>query len=480
MPPSLAFLLWLILLVGLFWFDPSKEPKVSAALWVPVIWVVFMASRAPSQWLDWNSSIDSRSLAESFQEGNPINRAVSLVLLLLGISILLSRSFRWRDFFWRNRVLTAYILFALISVLWSDFPSAAFRKWVRDLTVYIMVLVVLSEPRPLASVGVLCRRLGYLLIPLSIVLIKYFPTLSREYDPYTGAVTYCGATTSKNMLGELCLVCGLYFLWDTVVRWPNRKSKRDNRTTLVNAAMIGMVVWLLITCNSATSQTCLVIGSVVILAAHSRPVRRKPARLTVTIPIVFLLYVLLFFGMGMSKQFAHIVGRTSLTGRTDIWQIVLKQHTNPLLGAGYESFWLGPRLQRIWASGMGELNEAHNGYLEGYLNLGYAGLALLLLFVASTYRDICRRFTPFSSIGSFTLAIWTAFVIHNCTEADFRSGLMWFAFLLAALPLAMLKRERTSEAVSTQHTQRRDFTRVPVSDASENIALEPAHQLGDS
>ncbi len=45
--------------------------------------------------------------------------------------------------------------------------------------------------------------------------------------------------------------------------------------------------------------------------------------------------------------------------------------TNPLLGTGYESFWLGPRLQWFWQhAGLGHINEAHNGYLEVYLNLG--------------------------------------------------------------------------------------------------------------
>src|SRR6185437_3618833 len=121
--------------------------------------------------------------------------------------------------------------------LWSDFPFAAFRKWSRDLTAYVMIFVCLSESQPIVAVGVLLRRLGYLLLPLSIVLIKYFPILARQYDPFTGAVTYCGATTSKNMLGELCLICGIFFFWDSVVRWPNHKRRRDRRIILVNVVM---------------------------------------------------------------------------------------------------------------------------------------------------------------------------------------------------------------------------------------------------
>src|SRR5271165_5243991 len=99
MPPSLALLLWFVLLVGLFWFDPGKETRVSGALWVPLAWVFFMGSRAPTQWLGRQAAA---SAAEALEQGDPLNRAVSLVLLFLGIAILMSRSFRWGNFFRQN------------------------------------------------------------------------------------------------------------------------------------------------------------------------------------------------------------------------------------------------------------------------------------------------------------------------------------------------------------------------------------------
>ena len=54
MSPSLALLLWVVLLLGLFWFDPAREPKTSAALWVPVIWLFFLGSRSPAMWLGFS------------------------------------------------------------------------------------------------------------------------------------------------------------------------------------------------------------------------------------------------------------------------------------------------------------------------------------------------------------------------------------------------------------------------------------------
>jgi len=446
MPPYLALFLWLVILVGLFWFDPAKEPKVSAALWVPLTFLFFMASRQPTQWLSGQVIAgDEATMNSALEDGSPLNRTVLLALFVLGIAILVSRSFRWGNFFRRNWILTAYLLFALLSVLWSDFPLAAFRKWFRDLGNYVMVLVVISESLPMEALSTLLRRVGYLLIPLSVMMIKYFPDLARQFDPWTGQGSSCGATTSKNMLGILCLICGIYFFWDIVVRWPHRKDKRQKRVIYVDVVLTYLTWWLLITCNSATSMTCLTIACLVILAAHTKVIQRHPIMFSAAIPVIILTYMLLFFGMGMSDTFAGAVGRTSLSGRPEIWQLVLSQHSNPLLGTGYESFWMGPRLQRIWSAGWGGLNEAHNGYLEVYLNLGYIGLLLLLLFMAAVYRNIYKKLKPFSSTGSFALAIWTAFAFHNSTEADFRTGLMWLVFVLAALAVSGVEREQVSE-----------------------------------
>ena len=83
------------------------------------------------------------------------------------------------------------------------------------------------------------RRLSYLLIPLSILLIKYYPHIGKQYDVLDRRQHYSGATTGKNMLGALCLVSGLFFFWDTVTRWSDRKERRTKRIILVNIAFIG-------------------------------------------------------------------------------------------------------------------------------------------------------------------------------------------------------------------------------------------------
>ena len=136
----------------------------------------------------------------------------------------------------------------------------------------------------------------------------------------------------------------------------------------------------------------------------------------------------------MNAELAGAVGRDpTLTGRTIIWSAVLSMHTNPLFGTGYESFWLGPRLQHVWQSAGAGINEAHNGYLEVYLNLGIIGVVLMAGFLISSYRSICRRLDTFSSFGSLSLALWTILPFYNVTEAAFKGQLIFVTFLLGAI-----------------------------------------------
>ena len=176
MPPFLALVLWFVLLVALFWWDPAKDSRVSLALWVPChldvhprIAATFAMARRR-----WGAQ------AQAFEEGNPLDRTIFFILILLAIGILMSRSFKWGDFFAHNFAIVAFVSFALMSVFWSDFPLATFKKWFRDLGNYFVILVVLSDPCPLEAVRTVLRRLSYLLIPLCILLDKYYPNLSRH------------------------------------------------------------------------------------------------------------------------------------------------------------------------------------------------------------------------------------------------------------------------------------------------------------
>ncbi len=434
MPPTLALAIWFILLSALFVFDPAKYiPKTSAALWVPVIWLSFFGSRSPSQWLGLSDVSDA---AQALEQGNPLDRTVYSLLILLAIAILVSRSFPWRKFVAQNSALACVLAFALLSVAWSDFPLATFKKWFRDMGVCMAVLVVLSDPRPLEAVRTVLRRVCYLLVPLSIVLIKYYPTLGKNYSVW-GGQEYTGVATSKNMLGALCLVCGIFFFWDTITRWRERREVRTRRIILVNIAFVYMTAWLLNVSQSSTSTVCLAIGCAVIAAAHCNLGRRHPGWLRALAPMSFFLYLILALGFDMSGQMAEAVGRSAtMSHRTYIWEVLLSVPVNPLLGTGYQSFWLGPRVQWAWARLDGDnVLSAHNGYLQIYLDLGLIGLFIVCTFLIAAYRKICKRLNPLTPLGSLGLGLWTLLLFYNVTEAALEINFLLLTFLLAAISM---------------------------------------------
>jgi exopolysaccharide production protein ExoQ len=433
MSPLIALIVWLVCLVLLLYLDPAQSPDVSSALWVPVIWMSIVGSRLPSQWLGGQMG----QVAAALQEGNPIDRAVYFGLILVAFVILAKRSFRWSEFFASNVALILFLSYALISVTWSDFPLIALKRWFRDFGNYLVILVVLTEQSPVEAVCILLRRVCYLLIPLSVILVKYYPETGKAWDSWTGVAQYAGVTTGKNMLGVLCLVSGVYFFWDTLARWPKRSEGRTKRIIYVNVAFIFMTLWLLTLSNSATSRVCLIVGCLVIAATHSGAIKKRPGILTTLIPIGICVYLVLAvgFGVDISKVVAEAVGRdATLTDRTKIWSVLLDMQQNPMLGTGYESFWLGSRLQWFWQNaGLGHINEAHNGFLEVYLNLGLAGVILLCGFLIASYQSIRKGVEFCSELGSLSLVLWLVLLFYSATEAAFRTGLMWVVFLLAAI-----------------------------------------------
>ena len=90
-------------------------------------------SRLPSKRLGTQGNI---SAAQALEEGNPLDRTIFFLLMLLAIAILLKRSFNWGGFFARNLFLMAFLIFCLVSVCWSDFPLIALKRWFRGLGDY--------------------------------------------------------------------------------------------------------------------------------------------------------------------------------------------------------------------------------------------------------------------------------------------------------------------------------------------------------
>jgi O-antigen ligase len=103
-----------------------------------------------------------------------------------------------------------------------------------------------------------------------------------------------------------------------------------------------------------------------------------------------------------------------------------------VLGTGFESFWLGSRLKRIWSLYWWHPNEAHDGYLEIFLNLGWIGVILLVLVLFTSYRKVIDAFRRDSITGRLVMAYFVVALAYNFTESAIRSlSPVWITLLLA-------------------------------------------------
>jgi O-antigen ligase len=307
------------------------------------------------------------------------------------------------------------------------------KRWVRDLGFYTTIGLIATEPDVELAVRLLFRRFAYLVLPLSTVLDKYFPNLSRSYDGWTGRQFLMGVSTSKNGLGALALICGLYLVWDCFA--PYRNTRRTFRSLTVNLTLLGTAWWLLTISDSATSLMCFLLGSALIALMHFLPRSISPRAVGWSLIVVLLTYVPLESFFHVKEMVIQSAGRdTTLTGRTEVWDAVLDLSSQaPILGAGYESFWLGPRLEHMWRLFPWAPTQAHNGYLEVYANLGIVGcigVFLLLCFYFSRIDRAIKDGPTFSRLGMVT---FVAFIFYNFTEAAIKPSAMLFTLMTLAI-----------------------------------------------
>jgi exopolysaccharide production protein ExoQ len=367
------------------------------------------------------------------------------------LGVLLARTAQTGRLLKANGPLVIFFVYCAVSVLWSDYPFVAFKRWTKALGNITMVLLILTDPDPYAAMKRALARTGFLLIPLSVLYLKYFPALGRTYNRWTWTSFNIGVSTDKNGLGALCLVFGLASLWRFLDARRETANPNRRRVLIAHGTMIGMVLWLLIHADSSTSSACFAVGALVLLFTM-RPDGFRPASVNTIIGGLAAVAVLSFFFDDVYRYFIEGLGRnTTLTGRTGIWDELFRMTANPLLGTGFESFWLGTRAEHLWDMYYFHPNQAHNGYIETYINLGWVGVALLLLVVVSGYRNILKINRP--AAGSLCFAYLVVALIYNVTEAAFKvMHPVWIAFLLALAARPALREPSEEQATSARET----------------------------
>jgi exopolysaccharide production protein ExoQ len=406
----------------------SINSKVSNAIWVPLIWLTILASRPIPNWLH-----PTRVLNTDVESGNAIDRMVLTALIVAAIAILAKRKLRWEKWIRDNRWLIVFYVYCGISSTWADFPEVALKRWIRAIGAVIMILVILTERDPVASVATAIRRCGYVLLPLSLLFIKYYRDLGVAYNEWTGELLTFGATTDKNALGRVCMIFGLFAFWEFLAASRAKRGGLGTLNKVVRSLMFVIAVWLLLMSRSATSLVCFLIGCMTLLVLGLGPIRRNTKYLGTFVIAGIAMVVLFSAFFDLETLFLSSLGKNpTLTNRTFIWHDLLARVENPLVGVGYDSFWIGERLEYFVR--VHKVTSAHNGYLDVYLELGLLGLLLFGLFLYSIFVNAKRSLITGSHYGKVVVTVLFVFLAYNVTEAGWRAThLSFFVLLLVGI-----------------------------------------------
>jgi len=422
MPPKLALILCVLFVLGLLRIERENNPNASLALWIPTIWMLICGSKPVGSWF----VPESASMVRSLAAGNPINQFSLAVLFVLSLVVLIRRKAGLFEIIKDNKWLFLLYAYMGLSILWSETPSISFRRWIKVSITLVVAPVILTELSPAKALESILRRCAYVLIPFSMLLIKYYPYLGRQYNRWTGGLMWTGVAGQKNGLGLLCTISIFFFIWSYLY---NKKTEQRTKMPLVlsDTVILVLAAYLLFgnrSSYSATSIFILIVGTFMLLVFSKIKFLGEwvGKKLTILIIIGVLGYALM--NSALLPIITSSLGRdTSLTGRTEIWSTAVSiVHDRPILGLGYGNLAVEEKIYNEHG-----VLQSHNGYIGVWVYLGMVGLALLavffLRFAAMIDRSMTQGKTDWTIFGICYLFM---LLLYNYTESTFLgTSLTW-------------------------------------------------------
>ncbi len=414
--------------------EAAKSPtSVSSAL-TPTLACFYAVIIIPI--LDYQSQPFRTELAD----GLP-NRIFWPSLAALSI-VLAARDFRFAR---RQRLaphilwLIALALYAGASTVWAIKPELSFVRYTQQVFILISILLLpLINSRPSDLIPGICLCFNIAVI-LNIVFL--FDNTSALISSLGG---YYGYFQGKNYLGEFASLAILLSIY---------QARQSGIRRIIGFCVLPLAITLVVFANSKTALGLVLVVPLLawIMLVAWRKLSISPA---IFLALLYLAFEICSTVTGITtERLSYILYHDStFTGRTIIWEFLkLKISQSPLLGWGYQSFWLigpeAPNIREGWGF-IKSMPEGHNGYYDTMVELGYIGFGLLLAFLFATLHAI-RRIADFDFARAYlVLSVCLLLMFHNFLDSSWMRGyeMQWVVFLVMAAEIARYQRSTPKAA----------------------------------
>lgn len=327
-------------------------------------------------------------------------------------------------FYW----IFSFAILAVLSFAWSAAPPVTIRAGIQYGTTIICALIASR----IVSTSSFMRGMT---IGVAIVLLYSLAFGEFQYDELDGTYDFVGAFSSKNQLGFFASL-GVYFAFSSF--FIMRASGKWRLLSLLSGTL---AAYCLLYSSSATSIIATVATLIISLTLGFALL--FPPRYRKVFFFVLSIFAIAGAGIALNGGVLDIIlgafGKdTTLTGRTYLWQEGIKAFQNSqLLGIGYQAYWVQgfSEAERLWdefyiatRSGF----HFHNTYIEVLVELGYAGLVLIVAILAIVvFGNLTRLLVyPRAQSAHLSFGVSVLLLIRSFFEIDFIQPYTIGSFLL--------------------------------------------------
>jgi O-antigen ligase len=299
----------------------------------------------------------------------------------------------------RNKALVIFVVFILISALWSELPTVTMRRSAALVGTTIFATYLAVRIKPSEFITLLAISLGFVAAE-SLLLVFLLPEFAVHTRSNIGA--WGGALGQKNIFGRT-MVLSMLVLWAVL---PQTRSYKP-----LVWALFFLSIFLVVMSQSRTSW--IVATGLMLSLPFLRYLRGA------RVPMTMRLVVVAIIGLGgvgyLVLQFADdglaLLGRdATFSGRTDIWASAINVGLkSPILGSGYRTFYTSGLTNQV------QIGNGHNSFLDIWLELGSVGL---VLFFASLVVAVSRA-------------------LNRLTNSDDRRGLFFVMYMIFMMVFGM-------------------------------------------
>jgi hypothetical protein len=399
------------------------------------------------------------------------------VILLLSIFILIREPAKtWRHL-WVSPLSVCMFAFVFASLAWNvrddGIPTTRLFQYMTICLLGVYLTFRFSFDRIVKIIATALFVPIALSVPFSLAYPSIAFTIAGQGQFEEPVFGLTGLFSHKNVFGRHIT----WFMLMLLFVWGNRSIPRG--LTLLVMAATSVMLYL------TKSSTSIMAAAVTYLAFFSVYIMKISApRLRLGIITAFLLIASAgsLFAVRNLENATRAIGKTdNLSGRIPLWEICAEywQSRRPWFGFGYGGIWAGgqdpvdfPIVQEIEARTGFPVPHSHNGFLNVAMDLGYVGLALLMLELLHTlYASITVLVKLDSEDPRYLRALWplvglTYVVLNNLTEVTFqRENLVGLIFVVISYHAQLQKREFQSSLRSIPIHQRGIEAHSPLSAA---------------